>query len=122
MTSFDDLAQRYIDAWNANDPAALRTAVEQLYSPGARYTDPLTVVDGHEAIAGMIAAVQERFPQHVFRLSGPVDGHHDQVRFRWELGPEGEQAPIAGFDVVVTDGAGRLQAVLGFLDRVPSHA
>ena len=29
-------------------------------------------------------------------------------------------APIAGFDVAVTGGDGRLRSVLGFLDRVPA--
>jgi hypothetical protein len=29
-------------------------------------------------------------------------------------------APVAGFDVVTTDEAGKVSRVLGFLDRVPS--
>jgi hypothetical protein len=53
-------------------------------------------------------------------LAGPVDGHHDQVRFSWELGPAGADAPVAGFDVAVVSDDGRIQTVLGFLDRVPA--
>jgi hypothetical protein len=64
--------------------------------------------------------VQAQFPGFVFRLAGPVDGHHEQARFSWELGPADGPAPIAGSDVAVTDGNGRLRTVLGFLDRVPS--
>jgi hypothetical protein len=79
-------------------------------------------VAGREAIAATIAAVQAQFPGFVFRLAGPVDAHHDQVRFTWHLGPEGAEALIAGFDVAVTDGDGRIRAVLGFLDRVPAAA
>lgn len=44
----------------------------------------------------------------------------EQARFRWELGPDGGPAPIAGFDVALVDADGRLTDVLGFLDRVPS--
>ena len=37
----------------------------------------------------MIGAVQQQFPGFSFRLAGPVDGHHNQARFGWELGPDG---------------------------------
>jgi SnoaL-like domain len=120
MTTYDELAQRYIDTWNETDPDARRAAVDQLYTEDVRYVDPLAAAQGHEAIAAMIGAVQEQFPGFVFRLAGPVDGHHNQARFGWELGPAGAEAPIVGFDVAVSDGEGRLQTVLGFLDKVPA--
>jgi SnoaL-like domain len=120
MTTCDELAQRYIDTWNETDPDARRAAVDQLYTEDARYVDPLAAAQGREAIAAMIGAVQEQFPGFVFRLAGPVDGHHNQARFGWELGPAGAEAPIVGFDVAVSDGEGRLQTVLGFLDKVPA--
>ena len=62
-----------------------------------------TAADGPEAIASMIGAVQQQFPEFSFRLAGPVDGHHNQARFGWELGPAGSPAPIVGFDVAVSD-------------------
>jgi hypothetical protein len=117
---FDDLAHRYIATWNETDPVARRQQVEQLYTEDARYTDPLADAVGREAIAATIGAVQEQFPGFRFRLDGPVDAHHDQARFGWQLGPVGDEAPIAGFDVVISDGEGKLRAVLGFLDRVPA--
>ena len=120
MDAYDDLAQRYIDAWNETDAGARRTAVDKLYTDDARYIDPLAVAQGREAIASMIGAAQEQFAGFSFRLVGPVDGHHNQARFGWELGPAGGQAPIVGFDVVVTDDDGRISTVLGFLDKVPS--
>ncbi|MDT5245664.1 MAG: hypothetical protein QOD36_3040 [Mycobacterium sp.] len=122
MTTYDDLAQRYIDTWNETDPSARRAAVEQLYTEDARYVDPMAAAEGREAIASMIGGVQEQFPDFTFRLAGPVDGHHDQARFGWELGPAGSPAPIVGFDVVTTDASGRIQTVLGFLDKVPATA
>jgi len=120
MDAYDDLAQRYIDAWNETDAGARRTAVDKLYTDDARYIDPLAVAQGREAIASMIGAAQEQFAGFSFRLVGPVDGHHNQARFGWELGPAGGQAPIVGFDVVVTDDDGRITTVLGFLDKVPT--
>jgi hypothetical protein len=120
MTSYDELAQRYIDTWNETDASARRTAVDQLFTEDARYVDPMAAADGHEAITSLIGAVQQQFPDFRFRLAGPVDGHHDQARFGWELGPEGSPAPIVGFDVAVSDASGRIQTVLGFLDKVPA--
>jgi hypothetical protein len=118
--AYDDLAQRYIDAWNETDTTARRAAVDTLYTDDARYIDPLAVAEGRDAITSMIGAVQEQFPDFTFRLAGPVDGHHNQARFGWELGPAGSPAPIVGFDVAVTDDAGRIRTVLGFLDKVPA--
>ncbi len=120
MSTFDELAQRYIASWNETDPTARRRAVDELYAEDARYVDPLAVAEGREAIAATIGAVQDQFPGFRFRLAGAVDSHHDQARFGWELGPEGIDAPIVGFDVAVTDGQGRLQSVFGFLDKVPA--
>ncbi|WP_405432940.1 nuclear transport factor 2 family protein [Micromonospora sp. NBC_00617] len=118
-TSFDALAERYIAIWNETDPARRRTQIADVWAPDARYVDPLTVAEGRDAIDATIAAVQGQFPGMTFRLAGPVDGHHDQVRFTWELGPDGVEAPVVGFDVAVLDGNGQLSQVLGFLDRVP---
>jgi hypothetical protein len=116
---FDEMTERYIAVWNETDPEARRKAVDDLFTEDARYVDPLGVAEGRDAIAATIGTVQDQFPGFRFRLAGPVDGHHDQARFAWELGPEGGEAPIAGFDVVVTDGASRLRSIFGFLDRVP---
>ena len=81
--------------------------------------DPMADVQGHDALDATIGAVQAQFPGFVFTPAGPIDAHHQQARFTWTLGPAGEDAPVAGFDVVVTDAEGRIATVLGFLDKVP---
>ena len=113
--------QRYIAAWNETEPQARRRAIAAVFTENARYVDPLVDVRGHDGIDAAIAAVHQQFPGWAFRLAGPVDAHHDQVRFTWELGPEGEEPPVVGFDVAVTDGDGRFDRVSGFLDRVPQQ-
>ena len=113
--------QRYIAAWNETEPQARRRAVAALFTEYARYVDPLVDVRGRDGIEATIAAVQQQFPGWVFRLAGPVDAHHDQVRFTWSVGPEGGEPPVLGSDVAVTDGNGRFDRVCGFLDRVPQQ-
>lgn len=120
MTDFNDIAGRYIDCWNEVDPEERRAAIEELWEEDGRYVDPLIDVTGRDGIDATIAAVQSQFPQFSFRLLGPVDAHHGQCRFTWELGPQGAEAPVAGFDVAVLGDNGKLQTVLGFLDRVPA--
>lgn len=119
-TMFDDVATRYIAVWNTTDPASRRRAVDELWAAHARYVDPLVDAQGRDAIDATIGAVQSQFPDFLFRLTGQVDGHHDQVRFSWELGPADGEAPIAGSDVAIVDADGRLSEVRGFLDRVPT--
>ncbi|MGY1729293.1 nuclear transport factor 2 family protein [Geodermatophilus sp. SYSU D01062] len=120
MTATPDLADRYLAAWNETDPAARRALVEALFTEDVTYTDPLADVAGRDGLDATIAAVQAQFPGFVFRLAGPADAHHGQVRFTWHLGPDGAEPPVTGFDVAVTDGDGRIRTVLGFLDRVPA--
>ena len=115
-----DLLENYLACWNETDAATRRALLETHWAADATYTDPLADVAGHDALDATIAAVQAQFPGWVFAPAGPVDAHHQQARFTWTLGPAGEDAPIAGFDVVVTDADGRIKTVLGFLDRVPS--
>ena len=122
MTATPDLAGRYLAARNATDPAARRALVEEVFAEDVTYTDPLADVAGRDGLAATIAAVQAQFPGWVFRLAGPADAHHHQLRFTWHLGPDGSEPPVVGSDVAVTDADGRIRTVLGFLDRVPAPA
>lgn len=115
-----EIVERYLAAWNETDATKRRELVDAVWAPDGSYTDPLADVRGREAIDGLIGAVQQQFPGFVFTLGGAVDGHHDQARFSWHLGPAGAPEPVViGFDVAVLDGEGRIGSVYGFLDKVP---
>ena len=119
MSDFQNIAERYLATWNEADPQARRRAIDELWAEDGRYVDPLAVAEGRDAIDATIGAVRAQFPGFVFQLAGPVDAHHDQARFTWELTQPGTEPLVVGFDVAVLDGKGRLQTVLGFLDKVP---
>ncbi len=119
MSDFTKLAEQYIAAWNETDPAARRALIDQVWAADGQYVDPLAEVSGRDQIDAVIAAAQQQFAGMRFRLAGPVDAHHDQARFTWELGPDGT-ALVVGFDVAKRDADGKLALVLGFLDKVPS--
>ncbi|MFC5911103.1 nuclear transport factor 2 family protein [Streptacidiphilus monticola] len=118
--NLQDLAERYLAAWNETDPAARRKLIDETWAEDGSYTDPLVEARGRDAIDATLAAVQGEFPGFVFRLAGPVDAHHHIARFTWELGPAGEEPLVLGFDVLAADEEGRIATVLGFLDRVPA--
>jgi len=114
-----EVIERYIACWNQTDPGLRRKLIDEVWAPGASYTDPLGEAAGHDAIDAMIAGAQQQFPGFSFTLLGPVDSHHRQGRFTWGLGPDGAEPVVIGFDVAVTGDDGRLTRVLGFLDKVP---
>lgn len=113
------LVDRYIAMWNETDAETRRDLVAGTWTEDASYIDPLMRGDGHDGIDAMVAGVQARFPDFRFRRTSAVDAHNGRLRFGWELGPEGAEAPVAGLDVGVVGGDGRLSAITGFLDRVP---
>jgi hypothetical protein len=71
-------------------------------------------------MTAVIDGAREMFPGLRFEPAGIVNGHHDVVRFGWQLVPAAGGEPVAvGFDVAELTGDGRIRAVFGFLDKVP---
>lgn len=122
-TNPQDVAARYVEAWNEADPGRRRTLVAALWTEDATYSDPLMQGQGHDGIEALIGGVQAKFPHFRFALSDrPADGHGDHLRFSWDLGPEGGEAVVQGTDFAVLAEDGRIRSVTGFLDRLPSGA
>ncbi|GAA1822597.1 nuclear transport factor 2 family protein [Agromyces salentinus] len=111
--------ESYLATWNAGDDATRSQLLGEHWAETASYIDPLAEAVGRDAVGATIAAVRGQFPGFVFSLVGEPDAHHRQVRFQWGLGPANAEPVVIGFDVVTTDDAGRIDQVLGFLDRVP---
>ena len=82
-----ETVQRYIASWNETDPERRRKLVGELWADQASYIDPLAEAYGQDEIDAVIAAAQAQFPGFVFTLNGPVNAHHQQARFTWDLGP-----------------------------------
>ena len=118
MTDHTDLIDRYIAMWNEADTKRRRDLIAQTWSEAAIYVDPAVQGTGHAGIDAMVAGVQQRFPGHRFRRTGPVEAHNDRVRFCWELGPDGGTPIVNGTDFGVVAGDGRLSAITGFFDSV----
>ena len=120
MSDFDAVVDRYLAVWNEPDTATRRAALDKVFTDDIRYVDPLAAVEGRDALNSVIGAVHQQFPGFAFASAGPVDGHHDQVRFTWSLAAAGAEPLVIGFDVAELDTDGRIRSVLGFLDKVPA--
>lgn len=120
MTELKKIADAYIAAWNASEPAERATRIAAAFTESVSYRDPLMAGNGHDGIAALIAGVQERFPGFRFALKGEPDGFAEMIRFSWSLGLDGEEAPVEGTDICVVED-GRLSRVTGFLDKVPAQ-
>ena len=121
MCKLNDLADRYIAMWNETDAVRRRALIAAVWTPDGAYVDPVVQSDGHGGIDAMVKAVQERFPGHRFARTSDVDAHHDRVRFRWTLGPDGGAAIVEGVDFGTVAGD-RLKSITGFFDKVPAGA
>lgn len=110
----------YVSSWNETDPARRQAAIARAWAAAGRYRDPLMASDGHAGIDAMLAAVQARFPGFVLKRISAVDTHNGSARFAWSLGPEAGPSVVEGVDFCALDGAGRLESVVGFIDKMPA--
>ena len=118
MTNHTDLIDRYVAIWNESDDTRRRALIARTWTADASYVDPLLHGEGRDGIDAAIQVAQAKFPGHRIRLTGPIEAHHDRLRFTWALAaPDG--APIVtgtDFAVVARD---CLHAMTGFFDSTP---
>ena len=117
MSNLTGLVDRYIAMWNETDAKRRRALIAEVWTESALYRDPKLEGDGRAGIDAMVAQVHAAYPGYRFRRTSEVDGHHDQIRFTWELAPEGGPLFVAGVDFAVVAGE-KLATVTGFFDQV----
>jgi hypothetical protein len=107
-----DTVSTYMAAWNEKDEAKRRQLIDQCWSAAATYTDPMSDVQGKDALAITIAGFQGQMPGATIDLTSGIDEHHGRIRFGWKLtnGPQ----PLEGIDVGVVGDDGKLASIIGF--------
>jgi hypothetical protein len=110
--------QRYLDFWNASPEDQLRLAPDTFIGE-IRYTTPVGVLAGVEALVDFKRQLTEHLGQVGFVAREPAQCHHHLARLPWEvIQPDGSSF-ATGTDVIEFDQSGRIRAVSGFLDRAP---
>jgi hypothetical protein len=117
LTTIDN----YLAALNETDPERRAELVEQAWAPDGTYLDPMLEATGRAGMVELAGTVHAAYPGHTFRRTTEIDGHHDLVRFGWELvAPDGSRT-VAGIDVADLAQDGRLQAVRAFFGELTSR-
>jgi hypothetical protein len=109
-----DIIDGYFECWNATDADARAAAIARTWTEEATSSDPLSEVTGHDELAAMMDAVRAQYPGHSFRQVGQPDGHHDLLRWSWEMVDAEGAGVVDGFDVALRAEDGRLSYLAGF--------
>jgi hypothetical protein len=104
----------YLAAWNTTDPTERAAIVERVWTADARMSDPLVDVTGHAELDAVFARFHDTYPGCSFRRKGGHDGHHELVRWGWEMVDPAGTVVLDGIDIAVVAADGRLQRVAGF--------
>ena len=112
----------YFLVWNEGDAAQRRLAAAAAFTVDVEYVDPMAAVAGQDGMTHLVGAVHQQFPGHRFVRTGPVDRHHDRVRFTWDLVAPGGAVVASGTDVASLAADGRIASVTGFLEAATPAA
>ncbi len=107
------LIDGYIAAWNEPDAARRAPLLAQCWAEAGAYTDPQSDVVGREALSTVIGGFHSSSPGSYFTLDGPIDHHHDHIRFYWKL-KLGSGVQIRGMDYGRISHNKRLIRIVGF--------
>ena len=120
MNDLNELACRYIAVWNEPDPQLRRTAIAQLFAPNAVHYTPSQEVHGLAELEVRIATAYEKWVEpgvHAFRAVPNANGHHNAVRFNWEMVTQvSGEVDSVGFDFILLDDAGLITSDHQFID------
>lgn len=79
-TSTAKVVDGHFASWNQTDPDLGRELIASTWTDDASYVDPLFEAAGATTLDEMVAAVHERYSEHRFRLTAPVEAHHEGAR------------------------------------------
>jgi len=120
MSNYPKSFDHMLAAWNEHDPAKVRDHLEKALAPNVRFIDPTKDITGIDAFEEMVHEFRkDLIPDAVCTRASGVDSHHQVYRYDWEIHSGGELV-VPGFDVVETDGDGRVERVLGFFGPLPA--
>jgi hypothetical protein len=116
----NDFATRYIALWNEPDPGLRSKAIEELFAPEAQHFTPAQEVHGRAALEERIGTAYAKWVepgQFAFRAVSNATGHHQSVRFNWEMYTVATgKADSVGFDFITLNESGQILTDYQYVD------
>jgi SnoaL-like domain len=109
----EQLLQRFIQAWNTDDPDERRRLVEDTCAGTIEVVSPYGDHSGIDAQLASIAQVRSQFPQ--LRCSAKIlSQYRGWVMDAWTTEFGADRPPLHGIDVSQLDETGRIRKVISF--------
>ena len=112
MNNAQDLAVRYVAAWNETDADARQTAIASLWRPDGAHFVGDREARGYAALEQRIAGSHEKNVRdngHRFLARPGAQRLRDVVTFTWQMAPANADAVLAvGLEVLVLDAEDRI--------------
>lgn len=113
--------ERFIALCNESDAAKRHTLIDQTFTENAVYFDTVHAGTAHEGIESAWSTVMAHVSSAEVSLTAEPEMHHDWVRMRWALVPDGKpDVQLEGTYVCQVAEDGRFTRMIGFLDKVPA--
>jgi hypothetical protein len=104
---------RMLAAWNERDPGKIRGHLDAALAPEVEFCDPQHHIVGIDRFEAMVREFRAAIPNANCLRTSALDGHHDRVRYTWEV-RDGETLLVPGFDVTTVAEDGSVLRVDGF--------
>jgi SnoaL-like protein len=118
QAALDETVKVYCDAWGESNLDRRREMLERVWTPGGTYTDPVSHVEGRDALVKRITGFLEKFPGAKIVPSSRADLHHDVLRFTWRLESADGKTLNEGIDFGEIAKDGRLRRIVGFFGPI----
>ncbi len=124
MDNAQQLADRYVAAWNETDAERRRQSIADLWTPEGEHYAGTREVRGYAALGERIRGSHEKNVRdggHRFRAVKGARALHDAVTFNWEMLPaDSEEVAASGFIFLLVDSQGRIRVDYQYLPLVVS--
>jgi hypothetical protein len=125
-SEFNEFTERYLRLWQEPDRGQRRALITELWAAEGTQIYPAGEPRGHEELFDRVTRSYDLFirpGEYRFRRAGDADGHHNLVRFNWEMVRHSDGGVAdAGFELFVRDDGGRILADYQFIGPMTAPA
>ena len=113
--------QHYWRMWNERDLDQVRAHLESAVTEDIEWVDPLHSHVGRDALEANVRQFRTEYPKFSFEVVSAIDGHHDRLRYRWDM-KLGRRVLLKGLDIVTMSDDELMARVEGFFGELSDLA